>query len=106
MSGGGSGSFPFFIELDALRQVFCADLLHRPIWIAFLKPVDVIALGVELFASQIRQAVDVIAIIEAIPRQGKGEFPRVKLFQAFFFRLGQGVEAQGLARALASSSNA
>ena len=100
MTGGGSSVLPVLVEPDALGQVFGADLLHRPVWVVLFKTVDVIALGVELFAGQIGQAVDVIAIVKAVPGQGKRKFPRVQLFQTVFLLLGQGVEAQGLALCL------
>ena len=56
-----------------------------------------VALGVELLAGQVGQAVDVVEIIEAVSRLLEGEAVGVIGFQPILVVLGEGDQAQGLA---------
>ena len=58
---------PLLIHLQTLRQAGRGDGLVHPGGIVLHKPVDVVALGVELLAAQVRQAVDFIQVVVAVP---------------------------------------
>ena len=63
-----------------------------------LEAVDVIALGVELLSSQVRQPVDVVAVVKAVPDQGVVKFSWEKPFQPLLLPLGQGVQREAVAQ--------
>ena len=87
---------PLLIHLQTLGQASRGDLLVNPGGVVLLKAVDVVALGVELLAPQVGQAVDVVQIVVPVPVGGTGEPAGEELLQLGHLGRGQANQAQGL----------
>ena len=61
---------PVPVYLQALIQILPAQRLKGPVGVGLFKPADMVAFGVELFAGQIGQTVDIIDIVPAVPLGG------------------------------------
>ena len=76
-------------------QILAGDGSDIPVRVQIDKPVDVVALLLQLFAPQLRQPLDLIQIVEAVPVGGKAVLPGEQPFDFLHGRPIQAVQTHG-----------